>query len=69
MDENYQGEFIASLINTSDSPAILNQGQKFIQVVLTPINPDRTLYEVKLEDLYPEKSNRGSGAYGSTGHN
>ncbi len=69
IDENYQGEFIASLINTSDSPAILNQGQKFIQVVLTPINPDRTLYEVKLEDLYPEKSNRGSGAYGSTGHN
>lgn len=69
IDENYQGEFIASLINTSDSPAILNQGQKFIQVVLTPIHPDRTLYEVKLEDLYPEKSNRGSGAYGSTGHN
>jgi dUTPase len=38
IDENYQGEFIASLINTSNEQAVLEEGQKFIQLVLTPIH-------------------------------
>jgi dUTPase len=37
IDENYQGEFIASIINTSDQQAYLQPGQKFIQVVLVPL--------------------------------
>lgn len=67
IDENYTGEFIASLINTSSEDAILEQGQKFIQLVLTPIHQDRDLQEVKFEQLYPQKTTRGQGAFGSTG--
>lgn len=66
IDENYQGEFIASLINTSDVQAILQQNQKFIQLVLTPIHKDRYLQEVEFKDLYEQKTQRGQGAYGST---
>lgn len=68
IDENYQGEFIASLINTSNEQAVLEQGQKFIQLVLTPIHQDRTLEKVEFDNLYPQKTQRGQGAYGSTGH-
>lgn len=68
IDQNYQGQFIASLINTSDQNAYLEQGQKFIQLVLTPIHQDRTLEKVEFDNLYPQKTQRGQGAYGSTGH-
>lgn len=47
--------------------AYLEQNQKFIQVVLTPINQDRTLQLVPHDKLYVAESTRGSGAYGSTG--
>lgn len=68
IDENYQGEFIASLINTSNEQAVLEEGQKFIQLVLTPIHQDRELNKVGFNELYPQVTNRGQGAYGSTGH-
>ena len=68
IDENYTGEFIASLINTSSEDAILEQGQKFIQLVLTPIYQDRELQQINFEQLFTNKeTTRGSGAFGSTG--
>ena len=69
IDASYRGEFIASLINTSDQNAYLEQGQKFIQLVLVPINSDYELNELDHSQLYlgePE-SVRNSGAFGSTG--
>ena len=68
IDQSYTGEFIASLINTSDNEAILQQGQKFIQLVLTPIHQDRELQQINFEQLFTNKqTTRGSGAFGSTG--
>lgn len=66
IDQNYQGQFIASLINTSDTMAYLQQDQKFIQLVLSPVSYP-TLQKVELIDLYEEESDRGAGAFGSTG--
>lgn len=67
IDENYQGEFIASLINTSSERACLQSDTRFIQLVLVPINQDRSLQFVQLDNLFQEDSERGSGAFGSTG--
>lgn len=35
---------------------------------LTPIHQDRTLEKAEFDNLYPQKTQRGQGAYGSTGH-
>lgn len=70
IDSSYQGEFIASLINTSDKEAILEQGQKFIQLVLVPINQDYSLEEIStVQELYKnsQHSHRGANGFGSTG--
>ena len=69
IDEDYHGQFIASLINTNSHVSQLSQGQKFIQLVLVPIHQDRTLEQLEsLEKLYEnQNSTRGTGAYGSTG--
>lgn len=69
IDASYRGEFIASLINTSNEDAILEQGQKFIQLVLVPINSDYELTQLDHSSLYQGsgESVRNSGAFGSTG--
>ncbi len=68
VDASYRGEYFASLINTSDEDAILEQDQKIIQVVLVPINQDHILQEVKHSQLFNgrEKSTRNTGAFGSS---
>jgi len=69
VDEDYQGEVFLSLVNTSDNEiAHIEAGDKIIQGVLLP-----TIYteinEVSiLEELYKEKTERGEGGFGSTGH-
>ena len=68
IDQGYQGQFIASIINTSNKYAILKSGQKFIQLVLMPVYyPIHK--KVDFKDLYETESTRGAGAYGSTGAN
>ena len=68
VDASYRGEYFASLINTSNEDAILEQDQKIIQVVLVPINQDYTLQEVKHSELFKgrQHSTRNTGAFGST---
>lgn len=70
IDAGYTGEFIASLINTSSISEFLQEGQKFIQLVLVPINSDYSLEKIQtIEQLYENKnSTRKSGAFGSTGY-
>ena len=68
IDSSYHGQFIASLINTADKSAQLMEGQKFIQLVLVPINNDYELQNISYDQLFKDKtSTRGSGAFGSTG--
>lgn len=66
VDEDYQGEVYLNFVNTGFSETTLQEGEKAIQGLLI-----HTIYfELKelptLEDLYPEKTERGDGAFGST---
>lgn len=67
IDSSYQGQFVASLINTSEQCAYLQEGQKFIQLVLVPISNDYQLQQIEHDKLYQGYSQRNTGGYGSTG--
>jgi dUTP pyrophosphatase len=63
-DTNYTGEYLIGLVNLSTKEYIIKKGQKIAQVLFQKIEfPD--IEEV--EEL--EDTNRGSGAFGSTGLN
>lgn len=65
-DSDYQGEVHISVINTSGYDVLLEEGQKIIQFLYMPIRTDMP-EEVPFEDLYSEETDRGTGAFGSTG--
>lgn len=66
VDEDYQGEVGIGLLNTSDRDVFIDFGQKITQFVHIPVMKD-TLEVVDEKELYESASERGSGAYGSTG--
>jgi dUTP pyrophosphatase len=59
IDSGYRGEINALLTNTSNTPIVIEEGEKIAQLVIIPI----VLAEF-VEDLGPT---RGQGAFGSTG--
>lgn len=63
-DEDYQGEYVASLWNRTDEPITIKPGQSLVQLVfvLTAI-PVLT----RVED-FAESTSRGQGGFGSTGN-
>lgn len=65
-DQDYQGEYIISLINTSDVPVKIQSGKKIVQLLLLPvvISDIRFLPE---EDFDKVATERGAGGFGSTG--
>ncbi len=66
-DSNFHGQIILALINVSDEPIYIYEGQKFIQLVLMPVRLDQPQL-VPFDELYIGKeSQRGQGAFGSTG--
>jgi len=66
VDVGYQGQVHISLTNPSKSVALIEHGEKIIQFVLLPVN-FANLEEVYTEEqLYPVKSSRGDGGFGST---
>lgn len=71
VDANYQGIIHISLINTADEPVFLPLGMKAVQFLprLIDISPIEVYNNVSLEEFYKdfEFSNRGEGAFGSTG--
>jgi dUTP pyrophosphatase len=67
VDFGYEGEIHLHLINTSSYTVALEPGMKILQFVLLPIGM-HTPTEVQLDELYPQKSSRGEGGFGSTGH-
>jgi dUTPase len=71
VDANYQGIIHISLINTTDEPVFLPLGMKAVQFLprLIDISPIEVYNNVSLEEFYKdfEFSNRGEGAFGSTG--
>lgn len=67
IDETYQGELILNLFKDSDAGGkidTINPGDKIIQGLIVPVNYCET-YERVLENLYAEKSQRGSKGFGS----
>lgn len=70
-DANYQGIIHISLINTTGKIVELPLGMKAVQFIprLIDISPIEVYNNVSLEEFYKdfEFSNRGEGAFGSTG--
>lgn len=71
VDANYTGIIHLSLINTTDEPVILPLGMKVVQFLprLIDISPIEVYNNMSLDEFYKdfEFSNRGEGAFGSTG--
>ena len=74
VDAGYQGEIHLSVLNTnnddsswreSDGHVIIGDGQKLVQFLLIQVPPVE-LKEVEAPLLFPEKSNRGEGGFGSS---
>ena len=66
VDESYQGEVHINVHNVGTTEQTITSGDKLVQFILLPVNyamPN----EVKIEDLYETKSDRGEGRMGSTG--
>lgn len=68
IDEDYQGEINLHLFNYSNAPVTLKPGQKLTQFILLPV-----VYEsvevIEDAELHTVKTQRGDGAFGSTGLN
>jgi dUTPase len=71
VDANYQGIIHISLINTTDEPVFLPLGMKAVQFLprLIDISPIEVYKDISFDEFYKdfEFSNRGEGAFGSTG--
>lgn len=67
VDEDFQGEIMFNLINASSVPTYVMLGQKIVQGILLPAVYSDIEEFSTLENLYPEKTKRGTGGFGSTG--
>jgi dUTP pyrophosphatase len=68
VDCDYEGEVHIHLTNNSDVTVKLECGEKVIQFLLVPIKFDDLFEKENLEELYKNnKSERGTGGFGSTG--
>ena len=71
VDANYTGIIHLSLINTTDEPVFLPLGMKVVQFIprIIDISPIEVYNNISLDEFYKdfEFSNRGEGAFGSTG--
>ena len=69
IDEDYQGEVHLHVTNVGTDVESINPGDKLVQMLLIPVLYEGVETIEKLEDLYPEESDRGAGGFGSTGFN
>ena len=68
IDAGYNGELQAAFHNTSDSPYIIQQMDRLVQIVSGDLSP---FYEIRLRSPLekPGDTARGEGGFGSTGAN
>lgn len=62
IDADYRGEIKAILHNTSDTPYLIQKGDRLVQGILVPVGALKLLEVAQLTD-----TERGSGGIGSTG--
>lgn len=71
VDASYQGIIHINLINTTDKPVELNLGMKAVQFIprIIDISDIEVFDNISFEEFYNdfEFTNRGEGAFGSTG--
>ncbi len=63
IDEGYRGEIIVCIFNLTNETQILTKGRKIAQLIVKPV-----YYPVFKEMAELSESKRGSGGFGSTGH-
>lgn len=63
-DEDYTGEYIIPLYNDSDDPVSIRNGDRIAQLVFLPY---LNIGFLEVEEL--DKTERGTGGFGSTGEN
>jgi dUTPase len=68
IDSGYQGEIHLNLINTSTKVVRIYEDMKILQFVEMPIFLSNIEQVTDLSELYPEKTKRGEGGFGSTGN-
>ncbi len=62
IDSDYRGEIKVGLVNQSDTAYTLNPGERFAQLVISPVVVPTI---VECDDL--DQTDRGAGGFGSTG--
>lgn len=62
IDSDYRGEILVGMCNLSDKPYTLQPNERFAQLVVMPV---LNMEIVQTDDL--GQTNRGGGAFGSTG--
>ena len=65
IDSDYRGEMKVILLNTGNTPFIINHGDRIAQLVIQVI-PRVNLLVLEEDDDFP-KTRRGTGGFGSTG--
>ena len=68
IDQDYQGEIGIALQNMSEDDVTIYPGEKVIQYVLLPCVSSAMIMKTSLDSLYPTKTSRGNGGFGSTGN-
>lgn len=64
IDSDYRGEVIAQVVNTSKEDIVLNDGERFSQIVVLPCLSLKDSIEI-VDAL--QETERGDGGFGSTG--
>lgn len=68
IDPDYQGEIHIHVFNIGKEPRIINPGDKIIQFIHLPIIKSKLVQCQTEEELFPAKTERGTGGFGSTGN-
>jgi dUTP pyrophosphatase len=66
VDADYRGEIKVILINLSNDPFVINNGERIAQAIIAPIVPKMAIEFNKVEEISTD-TNRGAGGFGSTG--
>lgn len=67
VDEDYQGEVHLHVRNVSPDVQFVDNGTKIVQALLVPVLYEDVEEVSTEEELFPEKTVRGEGGFGSTG--
>lgn len=67
VDEDYQGEVHLHVRNIGTDVVWIDPGDKLVQALLVPVSCEGIEEVGSLEELFPEKTDRGEGGFGSTG--